>query len=114
MNINKTIKEIIKPRFTIWEMETAGTRCNCEYTVITLYFNDNKPNFPTGSKGRIDTGQGFSLTASWNMYGECFVSGKRINSFDLVRPQDKELIAAKPFIEFCIILIIVILGSSIF
>ena len=96
MNIKKSIKEFFKPRLTTQEMEFSETRCGCDHEIISLFFDDNKPHFPTMAMGYIDTGQVIKIMATWNQHGECMVNFRRMNSFDLLTESQKEFEEAKP------------------
>ena len=96
MNINKTIKEIINPRFSIDEIENGHTKCGFEFKITALFFDDNKRHSPTKALGWIDPVQESKIVATWNQHGECWVNGNRIISFDLIRPTQKEIGALSP------------------
>ena len=110
MNIKKTIKEIINPRFSIDEIENSHTKCGFEFKITALFFDDNKRHFPTKALGWIDPVQESKIIATWNQHGECWVNGNRIISFDLVRPTLKEIEALKPvFMGMIFIILLLIL-----
>jgi hypothetical protein len=113
-NIYKFLKQTFNPRLSTRDMETSPTRCGCEYRISTMDFGDHKPHFPTLAIGAINTGQGWTIRATWNQYGECTVEKRRIRSFDLVTPAQKEINDAKPvfifFAAFLLFIIISILG----
>ena len=96
MNIKKTIKEIINPRFTIDEIENGHTKGGFEFKITALFFDDNKRHFPTKALGWIDPMQESKIVATWNQHGECYVNSNRIISFDLVRPTQNEIDALRP------------------
>ena len=113
-NIYKFLKQTFNPRLSTRDMETSPTRCGCEYRISTMDFEDDKPHFPTLAVGAINTGQGWTIRATWNQDGECTVENRRIKSFDLVTPVQKEINDAKPvfifFAAFILFIIISILG----
>ena len=96
MNIKKTIKEIINPRFSIDEIENGHTKCGFEFKITALFFDDNKRHFPTKALGWIDPVQESKIIATWNLRGECFVNGRRIKSFNLIKSTQKEIDAIRP------------------
>ena len=110
MKIKKVIKEIIKPRLTTHQMENSPTRCGCDHRVLTMFYDDSKPHFPTSALGCIDTGQGWKILATWNQHGECTVNFRRMTSFDLVTPAQSEIEEAKPVFIGLFIFILFILS----
>ena len=109
MNIKKTIKEIINPRFSIDEIENGHTKCGFEFKITALFFDDNKRHFPTKALGWIDPVQESKIIATWNQDGECWVNGNRIISFDLVRHTLKEIEALKPMFMGMIFIILLLI-----
>ena len=110
MKIRIIIREIINPRFSIDEMENSRTQCGCELKITSMFFDDNKRHFPTKAIGWIGPVQGSKIIATWNQHGECLVNGRRIKSFDLVKPTKKELDAVRPvFLEMISIVTLLIL-----
>ena len=107
--IHKFIKEAVNPRLTTSEMETSGTRCGCDHRISTMDFGDEKPHFPTLAVGAVNTGQGWNIGATWNQYGECSVNNRRIRSFDIITPAQKEINDAKPVFLFLFIFILFII-----
>lgn len=89
--INKPFKKNADHRFTTEEMEKSKTRCGCEFKITSLFFDDNKPQFPTKAMGCISTGQGWKIIATWNQYGECTVGSTRIKPFDLIKYDDQQV-----------------------
>ena len=110
MSIKKVLKEILNPRLTTQDMENSQTRCGCDHQILSMYFDDNRPNFPTHTLGCINTGQGWKILSAWNQYGECMVNCRRIKSFDLVTSSQKEINEAKPVMigMLCLLLIIIL------
>ena len=96
MKFKQTIKEIINPRFSIDEIENGHTKCGFEFKITAMFFDDIKRHFPTKALGWIDPVQESKIIATWNQHGQCWVNGKRIISFDLVRPTQKVIDAIKP------------------
>lgn len=113
MNINKIFKEFVNPRLTTQEMENSQTKCGCEFQIITMFFDDNKPHLPTMAIGKINTGQGLKIPATWNQYGECTVNSRRVKSFDLIAPSQKEIDEAKPVIVALVSVVLTIITSLI-
>jgi hypothetical protein len=113
MKLQKIIKEFIKPRLTTPQMENSPTRCGCDHRVQSLLFDDSKPRFPTFAMGYIDTGLGGKILATWNQHGECTVNCRRMTSFDLVTPAQRELEEAKPVLIGMLIFLIFILSMLI-
>lgn len=111
MNIIKTLKDIADPRLTTREMESSQTRCGCDFQITSMFFEDLKPNFPVKTIGCIHTGQGWKIFATWNQNGECMVSGRRIKSFDLVTPDQREFDQAMPVFIGLIMFLIIVIGS---
>ena len=110
MKLQKIIKEFIKPRLTTHQMENSPTRCGCDHRVLTMFYDDSKPHFPTSALGSIDTGQGWKILATWNQHGECTVNFRRMTSFDLVTPAQREIEEAKPVFIGLFIFILFILS----
>lgn len=109
MKIKKIFKELIKPRLTTHQMENSPTRCGCDHRVLSLFYDDSKPHFPTFAMGCIDTGQGGRIMATWNQHGECTVNCLRMTSFDLITPAQREIEEAKPvFIGMFVFFIVII------
>jgi|SRR5665647_492740 len=110
MKFKQIIKEIMNPRFSIEELENSHTKCGCEFKITSLFFDDNKRNFPTKVVGWINPLQEHKIIATWNQNGECFVNSRRMKSFDLVRPTLKEIEALKPvFMGMIFIILLLIL-----
>ena len=108
MKFKQTIKEIINPRFSIDEIENGHTKCGFEFKITAMFFDDNKRHFPTKALGWIDPVQESKIIATWNQHGQCWVNGKRIISFDLVRPTQKVIDAIKPVFLGMITIILLI------
>ncbi len=90
-------------------MEESPTRCGFDHKILSLFYDDSKPHFPTAAMGCIDTGQGWKIIATWNQNGECTVNFRRMTSFDLVTPAQREFEEAKPvFIGMFIFFMIII------
>lgn len=98
-NINNQITEIYNTRFTTEEVEKGKTRCGNDFKIISLYFEDNKPHFPTSAIGYINTDQGWKINATWNQFGECTIGGLRMISFDLINSNRKKIDEVKPKIQ---------------
>jgi len=108
MKFKQTIKEIINPRFSIDEIENGHTKCGFEFKITAMFFDDNKRHFPTKALGWIDPVQESKIIATWNQHGQCWVNGKRIISFDLLRPTQKVIDAIKPVFLGMITIILLI------
>lgn len=104
MSIKKIIREFFDPRFSTQEIENSKLRCNLQFTTNDMYFDDEKRGFPTHICGTIKTGRGNIILASWNQHGECTVKGKRIKSFDMVRPTQKEIDSSRPILVSTVVL----------
>ena len=96
MKFKQIIKKIMNPRFSVEELENSHTKCGWEFKITTMFFDDNKRHFPTQALGWIDPVQGNKIIATWNLRGECFVNGRRIKSFNLIKSTQKEIDAIKP------------------
>jgi hypothetical protein len=114
MNIKTIIGDFFYPRFSTAEIESSKLKCNLEFEATGFYYDDEKRGFPTHILGYIKTRKGHLLHASYNKYGECTIKGKRIKSFDLVRPSQKEIDAASSIVTSLFIGVIVITVCAIF
>ncbi len=114
MNIKEISKAIMVPRFSTEEIEGSKLRGGLSFRSTTLFFDDLKPGLPTLVLGYVTTKKKNSIHATWNKYGECFVQRKRIKSFDLIRPTQREIDSQKTFGEALLVGVIVIIICIIF
>ena len=114
MNIRKTFKAIMVPRFSTEEVESSRLRSNLIFEASSFFFDDGKKGYPTLVLGWITTTRDHLIRAAWNKYGECTVQGKRIKSFDLIRPTQGEIDSARSIAESMVAGLIVIIICIIF
>jgi len=102
-----------KLRLSVAEMETSKTRCNCDFVITSLFF-DEKHGYPVRAQGEVHTKLGRLITVIWNQYGECTFEGQRIKSFDLIKKSECEEVSIKMVDESLAIGLGVILFCIIF
>lgn len=114
MSIKKFIRDFFEPRFSTQEIENSKLKCNLSFSTTDMFYDDEKRGFPTHILGNVKTQRGILLPASWNQRGECTVKGKRVRSFDMVRPTQSEMDSAKSVFTSLVVALIVILVCIIF
>lgn len=106
MSTSSTMRKILNPRFTLEEMEASKTKCELTFEITAVVYDDNKRNYPTVAIGTVTTGGGKPLLVNWNQFGECKSYGHRLESFDLIRPDQNELDTSNKFLLAIVIIII--------
>jgi hypothetical protein len=114
MTFKTTIRNFFDPRFSTEDVENSKLKCNLHFRTLDMYFDDKKKGFPTHIIGVVKTPAGALLKVSWNQHGECVSEGIRLHSFDLVRPTQKEIDAARPLMTSMVILFIASVVYAIF
>ena len=114
MKIKTIWKEFFNPRFTTEELENSRTRGGVKFEIKSLIFDDEREHFPTRAIGRVALKSGSMLIVVWNQHGECMYEGNRMPQFDLLRPTQKEIDAAKPVFVSMVGIIILLLITIIF
>ena len=95
MIFKKTFSDLFNPRFSTGEIESSKLKCNLHFETTDLYFDDLKRGYPTHILGFVKTKRGIKIRSAWNQQGECWVTGIRVKSFDMIRPTQREMDSAK-------------------
>jgi hypothetical protein len=114
MNLKRAIKNIFNPRFTTSDMERAFTRAGVRNEIIDMFYDDDYPKLPATAMGYVFLPGDKPLKVNWNQHGECLCEGARMNSFDLVHPEQREIDSAKFVCLSLTGIIIVLLFTSLF
>jgi len=104
MSIKKTIREFFDPRFSTEEVENSKLKCNLPFESSDMFYDDLKRGYPTTILGAIKTPAGILMQVSWNQHGECTNQGVRLESFDMVRPTQKEIDSARPILVSSVVI----------
>ena len=76
-----------KRRLSVSEMETSETRCNYDFMITSLFFDENA-GYPVRAQGAVRTKLGRLIHVNWDQFGECTFEGQRVKSFDLIKRLD--------------------------
>lgn len=114
MNLKRIITEIFDPRFSTEEIQNSKLKYGITFEVTDLFFDDEKPHFPTHILGVVKTQNGIRIQCSWNRHGECTHQGNRVKSFDLIRPTQGEIDSARTVGTSLMVFIVLIIISNLF
>lgn len=85
----KTIRFLaraLEPGFTTKEFELAHTRCEHDFEITDMIFEDGERNYPSQAYGFVKIQHKAKVSAKWDARGKCTTGGNRNPAFDLLRP----------------------------
>ena len=97
MKLINVYKEFWTPRFETFQIENSRTRCNARYEVESIIYDDKYPpsHLPLRILGYIKTNLDVKRRVCWNQFGACFYEGERLEKYDLIHPDQKEIDSAE-------------------
>jgi hypothetical protein len=107
------IKDIVYPRFRTQDYEASTTRARNRHFIKSVEFGpDTRQGYPTGASGYVWVGIS-QMKIDWDKRGRAFnFRGLRVPNFDLIRPEEKEIEAARNVAGALMgVILVIVIGS---